>query len=346
MMLLIITLACISCGPGPREKRIQLIRNDSIQSVDILIDGEFFTAYIYPENLEKPVLYPVKAANGNIVTRGFPLDPREGERVDHPHHIGVWFNYGDINGYDFWNNSYAIPEENKVRYGFIKHRDILGMSDGQDSAVLKVLTHWMAPAGGEEPPRLLLEETTVFTFRGNDSMRTITRSTKLTARENILFRDNKEGLFAVRVTRAFEHPTDEPQIYTDASGNPTEVKVVDTTGARGHYRSSEGIEGLEAWGKRARWVALHTEQKGGDVSLVIMDHPSNPGYPAYWHARGYGLFAANNLGQKVFSEGENELNFSLAEGESVTFRHQLLVKSGSLATDKEVDLLFENFANR
>ena len=30
---------------------------------------------------------------------GFPLDPRPGERVDHPHHVGLWFNYGDVNGY-------------------------------------------------------------------------------------------------------------------------------------------------------------------------------------------------------------------------------------------------------
>jgi hypothetical protein len=50
-------------------------------------------------------LYPLIADGGITVTRGYPLEPRPGERVDHPHHAGLWFNYGEVNGFDFWNNS-------------------------------------------------------------------------------------------------------------------------------------------------------------------------------------------------------------------------------------------------
>jgi hypothetical protein len=52
------------------------------------------------------------------------------------------------------------------------------------------------------------------------------------------------------------------------------------------------------------------------------------GYPTYWHARGYGLFAANPLGQNVFSEGKESLNYLLNPGESVTFDYRILVLNG------------------
>jgi methane monooxygenase PmoA-like len=82
----------------------------SEQRVDISIDGQPFTSYIYPKSLEKPVLYPIRSAAGLVVTRGYPLEPRPGERADHPHHIGHWFNYGDVSGYDFWGNSSETPQ--------------------------------------------------------------------------------------------------------------------------------------------------------------------------------------------------------------------------------------------
>lgn len=50
---------------------------------------------IYPDHIAKPVLYPLKTASGKVLTRGFPLDTIPGERVDHPHHVGHWMNYGE-----------------------------------------------------------------------------------------------------------------------------------------------------------------------------------------------------------------------------------------------------------
>jgi len=92
-------------------------------------------------------------------------------------------------------------------------------------------------------------------------------------------------------------------------------------------------------------MKLASEINGEQVALVIIDHPSNVGYPTYWHARGYGLFAANTLGQKVFSKGENELNFSLKKGESVTFKYRLVVASEDL-TDQQINQLADKYASR
>ncbi len=86
--------------------------------------------------------------------------------------------------------------------------------------------------------------------------------------------------------------------------------------------------------------------EGEPVSLVILDHPKNVGYPTYWHARGYGLFAANPLGQKELSAGKDILNFKLPAGQSVTFRYKVLIHSGNNLSDDQVKTEFNRFAAR
>ena len=98
-----IVLAVLSVSPP--DHHIQVVPNEAGRRVDITIDGQPFTSYIWPTTIKKPVLYPLRTAKATLVTRGFPLDPRKGERVDHPHHVGLWFNHGDVNGFDFWGNS-------------------------------------------------------------------------------------------------------------------------------------------------------------------------------------------------------------------------------------------------
>ncbi len=97
------------------EKGIRVIPNEEQRRVDITIDGEPFTSYIWPTELKKPVLFPLTAAGGIEVTRGYPLAPKPGERTDHPHHAGMWFNYGNVNGFDFWNNSDAIQPQARAK---------------------------------------------------------------------------------------------------------------------------------------------------------------------------------------------------------------------------------------
>lgn len=324
-----------------QSKRFTIVENKAAKRLDILIDGKPFTSYIYPDNIMKPVLYPLRTAEGTFITRGWPLDPRPSERVDHPHHVGLWFNYGDVNGLDFWNNSTDIPAEKKNQYGTIKHRKVNKMTSGDEKAVLDVTMDWQKPDGTN-----LLREDTKFIFNGSGKMRSIERITKLTAlKEDVSFKDNKEGVFGIRLARELEHPSNKPEVFTDASGKGTAVPKLNNEGVTGKYRSSEGKEGDDVWGTRGRWVNLNGVIRDEPVSLVILDHPENVGYPTYWHARGYGLFAANPLGQKEFSKGKETLNFSLPAGKSVTFRYKVLIHSGGNLTDQEVNAEFKKFSN-
>lgn len=322
------------------KKGIELIANPSNKKVEVFMDGQLFTAYCYPENIAKPVLYPLITASGTRLTRGFPLEPVAGERVDHPHHVGVWLNYGDVNGLDFWNNSEAIPAEKKKNYGTIYHQDIVAAKSGTDKGELRVKAVWKTNEG-----KALLNEATTFVFTQSGSTRAIERTTTLIAiDQEVNFKDNKEGMIGIRVTRAMEIPSKEPAIFTDAQGNPTEVKALSNEGVKGNYISSEGKEGDAVWATRGKWVQLQSEINGEPVAIAILDHPKNVGYPTYWHARGYGLFAANPLGQAIFSEGKEALNFKLKAGESITFRYKILVHSGSKWSKTDLDNAFAAFS--
>lgn len=322
-ILLLLTAAATLAQP--KATGVSVVPNEAARRVDILVDGRQFTSYIWPETQKKPVLYPLNAADGTPVTRGFPLEPRAGERVDHPHHAGLWFNYGDVNGVDFWNNSNTLAPEAQGKMGTVAHRRIISMKSGKDSGELVVEMDWIMPNG-----KAILRETTKFVFHAGPNMRAVDRITTLAALdERVVFRDNKEGVIGMRVRRELEQPSKEPLVFTDASGKATAVAKLDNTGVSGEYLSSEGMKGDAVWGTRGRWTMLTGLVGQGPITLAILDHPKNPGYPTYWHARGYGLFAANPLGQEVFSNGKEKLNLTLEPKQSVTFRHRLLILSQS-----------------
>lgn len=358
--VILIIISCIFLSPACRQSEKGSAKSDSIKhkgivvadnkidkKVDIYVDGNLFTSYLYSDSLKKPILFPVNTASGTVITRGFPLRPRENERVDHPHQVGVWFNYGDVNGFDFWNNSYAIPPQDRAKYGRIVHKSVDRAISKENTGIVEVTMDWMVQHDPLLPAVALLTEKSRFEFMGDQKTRTIDRTITLTANtEDVTFTDNKEGLYAIRVDRAFEYPSEEPLVYTDANGNPSEVQVMNNEGVNGHYRNSNGIEGTDVWAKRASWVSLSATKNGEDISIVIFDHPLNPGHPAYWHARGYGLFSVNNLGQKIFSEGKEELNLKLKKGESVTFRYRLYITSGYKAADEEINKQFEEFSGK
>jgi len=326
-----------SCS-NAQNAGVRVVSDQANRRVDIFVDGQPFTSYIYPNTLKKPVLYPLRTARGTVVTRGYPLDPRPGERVDHPHHVGLWLNYGNVNGFDFWNNSDAIKPEAAGHMGTIVHRSVVTARSGPDKGELDVEMDWLVPDG-----RPLLREHTRFVFRGGPGYRSIDRITTLTALDRkVVFTDDKEGVLGLRVRRELESPSEKAEMFTDASGRPTKVAKMDIAGVNGVYLSSDGKKAGDVWGTRGRWCILTGNVGTEPVTIAIFDHPKNPGYPTYWHARGYGLFAANPLGQKVFSNGKEELNFSLAPHASATLRYRVLILSEAAAPQR-VEAAFREF---
>ena len=137
---------------------------DEKHKVDVYVDGKLFTSYQYPVNIEKPFLFPVYSPDGSVITRGYPLEPRKNERVDHPHQVGIWFNYGNVNGLDFWNNSSAIPASKKDSYGHIVHQKIVKAISGKKGE-LEVIMNWEDNSG-----KTILTEHTRYIFHGDKKL--------------------------------------------------------------------------------------------------------------------------------------------------------------------------------
>ena len=328
IMLGVLAASCLATGTGfaaQSGKGVQVVADEPHRRVDITVDGKPFTSYIWPTSLKKPVLYPLITEDGTAVTRGYPLEPRPGERVDHPHHAGLWFNYGNVNGFDFWNNSDAIKPADTVKMGTILHTQIVSSKSGADRGELVVESVWNT---GEN--KQILQQTTRYIFQRRNGARFIDEIVTLKALDRTVFKDDKEGVFGMRVARWLESPEEKGGTFMDANGNPTQVDAPSGPNpSTGVYLTSEGTKGPAVWSTRARWCSLTGNTGSHTTTIAIFDHPGNPGYPTYWHARGYGLFAANPLGRSIFSPQSAPFNYTLEKGQSVTFRYRIAFYSNA-----------------
>ena len=195
-------------------QKVEFVNKQAEKKVDVMIGGKLFTSYSWPDNVYKPILYPVFNHNGTEVTRGFPLKPREGERDDHIHQVGIWLNYGNVNGVDFWGTGHTGSKE--PGNGVIKHLSVIKTSNGDGEAILGTTASWIMPSGKE-----IISERTEYHFIAQGTTRIIDRITTLTATDTtVLFKDTKEGMFGMRVARQLELPANEMVALLDASGKP------------------------------------------------------------------------------------------------------------------------------
>ena len=268
--------------------------------IDVLADGRIITTYHFGPELPKPILYPAYSPSGVMMNRHYPL--REGESKDHPHHTGMWFTYGEVNKTDFWVNRGTEKQ--------IKQVDIKTETSPAGTGTIRADLIWQ-----DENGRYLLKEERVMRFTAGPDEYTIDFSFKLTASETaVVFHDSKEGLFAFRVADWLREKE---------------------KGGTGRYLASTGAESEKnTWGKRAAWVRLEGQKDAKILGVCILNHPESVNYPTYWMNRGYGLFAANPLGQYVYDKHHKtgdpkHLNLTLKPGESALFKFRLVIYEGA-----------------
>ncbi len=323
--------------------KIAFVNKEADKKVDVMVDGKLFTSFYFPENVFKPILYPVYTSAGTEITRGFPIKPRAGERNDHLHQIGIWLNYGNVNGFDFWGNGSTGLGKRSPNGGEIKHLKIEKMTDGTGEGTLISNESWIDPSGKE----LMTERTEYHFIAQNGTTRIIDRITTLKPTNGpVLMKDTKEGMFGIRVARQLELPSKDKAALIDAQGNRSTTLASANEGVTGNYRSSEGVTGDAVWSTRAKWMDLFGSIGNEKISIVICDHPNNVSYPTYWHSRGYGLFAANPFGVKDFTVGKEELNYTITAEKPAVIRFRVIVNSGADLTDAVINAYADDFAKK
>ncbi len=274
--------------------------------VRVTVNGKLFTRYYFTQEFAKPFCFPLVGPNEKVLTRGFPVEPKEGETRDHPHHKGFWVAHGDVNGHDLWSEK-----------GRIVHKGFEVLESGPLFGLLRAKHDWLGTDGSK-----LCEAIQEIRFTPLPNMRIIDLTQTFIATEgDVKFGDTKEGFVAIRI--------------------PDELTLSRGTG---RILLSTGHRDKDAWGKRAKWCLYYGTVGGEPVAIAFFDHKDNRSFPNPWHVRDYGLFANGPFGRKDFGLPPEEGIGQLRKGERMTLKYRIILFSYH-PTAEELGELWNGFAN-
>lgn len=318
-----VLLSALALAALPLSAQVTITPSEGKYS--ITINGKPFTDFYIGKDAVKPYLHPLRAASGTIVTRGYPMrDDIAGESKDHPHHRGLWFTHGDVNGFDFWANE---PSQNSPKKGKIITLKSSSKTKG-DEGTIDATFEWQDPSG-----KPLLTETRRMTFYAHPTLRIVDFDIALKAlKESVTFGDTKEGTFAIRLAAGLE------EMQKRSLPDPPRT---------GKMVSAEGAEGEKnVWGKRSPWVDYSGKLGDEAVGVAIFDNPKNPKHPTYWHSRSYGLFAANIFGEHDFyADKSKNGSVTLAPGKTLHFRYRVVIHPGDTKS-ANISALYKEYTSK
>jgi len=307
--------AQVKLTPAPGKVAVEI---NGKPFTDFYMSGEAFGAKV-----TKPYLWPLRAASGTSITRSWPMEdiPEEAAEkkpsrtgppaMDHQHQRGLWFAHDNVNKLDFWNNEWSyFADLHRKNLGRINLKQAGEVKSGEDQGSIAATFEWTDMEGNNP----ILTESRVMTFYADPKLRYFDVDLTLTAITQVIFGDGKDGAFGIRLR---------PVLQEDKG--------------KSHITNAEGLVGeKELWGKPSDWCDYSGEINGEEVGVAILDHAENPRHPVRWHARAYGLFAANPWGLSVFTNDKTQDgSMTLEPGKSVRYRYRVIIHPG---TAKDADI--------
>jgi hypothetical protein len=304
LLLSVAASAQVKITPGPEK-------------ISIAINGKPFSDFfIAGDQVVKPYLFPLRAATGTYITRAWPMEHTAEEdkafadgviKQDHPHQRGLWFAHDSVNKLDFWNIAPLDQTPyNKPDRGKIVLNKVVRVTSGKSSGSIAANFDWKDHDGAT-----LLTESRVMTFYADPAKRVMDFDIVLTAVHQVIFGDSKDGVFGMRLRPVLQEDT-----------------------GSGHMINADGLAGEKAlWGKPSRWCDYSGAIGDEKVGVAILDNPNNPRSPVRWHARAYGLFAANPFALAAFSGDKSQDSpTTLEPGKSLRFRYRVIIHPGDATT--------------
>ncbi len=301
-------IAILSLPAGAEAEPVSFTRQGD--TILVAIGGKPFTVYHFDPNTAKAYLQPLRNAGGVVVTRGFPIGDTIPVAHQHdpsiePHQRAMYFGHGNINGYDFWSEEVFAKyygHGHASNWGRMVFRKIDEMSGGPSSGTIRATFDLEGP---DHKP--FAQETQRFTFSGDKGSRSIDCQIVIDANHGpVKFGDTKEGTFAIRLAPKLDAPTG---------------TMVDSKGGQGE---------AQIWGKRADWVNVDGVIDGQTLGVAVFDSPKSFRHPTYWHARGYGLLAANPFGLSFFlHDPKKDGSYTVPAGKSINFQYRVFIHNGN-----------------
>jgi len=279
--------------------------------VEVLLSGRPLTTFHFHSKWDKPFLHPIRTASGAVISRGWPVEPRDGDEKDHAWHRGIWYGHGDINGEDFWREK---PDKTTGRL-------ILEGEPRTSSGSKGVLAVDVAMIGAKGNRLGTIGERYEFRREGGHILIDSTISISADKGTALRFGDTDDGGFGFRLATEFRQDRGAELMNSDS-----------LTGTQ------------KIWGKPAKWVKYTAGMDGKRVGVAMLDHPLNLRHPTGWHARGYSLCSANPFAAGSFAKDKNrDGSYTLPAGQTLRLRYLLVVFDGELRAGA-VDTIFTRFA--
>lgn len=286
LLITLPTSASLAEDQLPTPVRLNLARD----YLDIVVKDTRVLRYVWrDEKIGRPYCAHLLAPSGVPLSRRHP--PLKGQdATDHAnYHPGLWLAFGDISGHDYWRLKARVEHT-----GFVSAPD-----SGKGWAKFVVRNRYMSSDGRSV---VCHEE-----FRFALSVRTsgyllLWESLFTPADKMVLFGDQEEMGLAVRLST--------PLTVTRGG------RIVD---------SQSRVNGAGVWGKQSAWCDYHGRVGDQLVGITLMPHPGNF-RESWFHARDYGLLAANPFGSQALGGGDKNALQVTAES-PLTLRWGLLLHS-------------------
>lgn len=291
--------------------RVDRVRIEPLaqQQFGFFLGEQEVTRWDFSHTSPRPFFFPILGPSGRSLTRmGHPGAP------DHDHHRSLWFAHSDLMGIDFWS------ENSPAR---IRQSRWYAIEDGNDSARIAVELHW---TDGHDPKPLLKQDLFVTIRERTDGWTLELQSDFRAEAEGIEFRKSNFGILGLRV-----------------------AKSLSVAFGSGKITGADGFEGEpDLFGKANRWIDYSgpvyvdpkkaaAEQTGEKdwvtEGLTLIDHRSNPNYPAKWHVRSDGW-----IGPSL----SRDANVLVPINRPLTYRYLLLVHAGR-CNPKQIEAIASSF---
>ncbi len=286
---------------------------ENADCIRFLAEGKMVTAYWKnPKAVpggdklpgSKPFFYPVIGPGEVPLSRAWPMEKRGEESSDHPHHRGIWWGHGVVNGLDFWTEG--------AKSGRIEHDKTLAMKAG-DSAAARFSSRWLKPDG----TLVCQSESTLEVKEVSAERRVLDFSLTFLALpdHSLKLGDTKEAVFGFRAREEM------------------------TAKGGGRIVLSSGLSGPEAFGGRGHWGDISGKVDGKPFGAALMNHPENYQTPTWWFARDYGLLGVNPFGLHDFAKKPVAAgDMVIPAGGSLTLRYRLVLHTGDESAAKIAEL--------
>jgi hypothetical protein len=207
-----------------------------------------------------------------------------------PHHSSLFFGCDQVNGGNYW-------QEGLNKGQIVSEGPVIVEASGKRVVIAEVC-NWKRPGA----PQPLRDSRRIEISAPSDALRQIDFEIVLEAVEDVKIGKTNHSLFSGRM-----HP--------------------ELTVTNGGFMVNAGGGSAEkgTFGKPAPWMACYGKRASSGVreGMAILQHPSNPWYPAPWFTRDYGFFSPTPMYWPADGKATR-----IAKGEKVTLRYRVLVFSG------------------